>query len=349
GQDGFINTTLHTLTPFLWNVKNPILDSVLIILAAFILLTTIHALLKSKDLYDTKLIYSLFFIFGLCNILLQNWILGVNFPADRGGLYLILFFFAGLCFSIDYWKNRWLAYPFIAVTLIFFGLQINLTHIMIFDYEHLDKEILAKIPKQVKGIPPCTGMHRDWAVDNEMLKVRNLPLQSFQKAITPLDTIHDFIIMRPGIRPGINDLYHPLHTDNISGLSLYKRNKFLERTMIKDSILQIDGNNEYLNLYREELTKPLFLRCSGYLEDMSIFKHAILVLSADNSKEQKNIYYHIVSLNESCVIDNNGKIKFDVTFSTRKYKDADKVTLYFWNMKKDKHKGEFGIKVYEIQ
>jgi len=347
GQDGFISVTLHSLTPYLWNTENLLVDFILMILATFILFTIIWNFIQTKDFYKTNLVFSLFFVFGVGNILFQNWFLGINFPEDRAALYLVIFFFGGLCFAIDYWKNKWLAYPFILLTLVLFGSHFNFKKSIFFYYEHFDIELLTKIPNQIKGIPPSTGERRS-CVDNELIREEKLPLLALQLADTPSDTLEDYIITRKEWRPDIFNLYHPIHKDKISDLILFERNVFLPRKKIKETVLQINGTNEYNNLYIEKMMKPLFLRCSGFLEDMNVFKEATLIFSAEDSINHKHIYYQGVPLTESCAIQENGKISFDFTFTMNNYIKANQVKVYFWNKKKINQKGEIKLEVYEI-
>ena len=349
GQDGFIKITLHSLTKYLWNVENLLFDSLLLILTLLILFTIIWDLLKSKNFYEAKIVFSLFFIFGLCNILLQNYLLGINFPEDRAAVYLVIFFLGGLCFTIDYWRIGKLAFPFILLNLVLFGFHFNLKKFIIFDYEHFDIELLTKLPDQVKGIPPSTGDPRSWAmVSDELTRLNNLPLRAMQLANLPSDTLEDYIITREQSRPDIFNLYHPIHKDEISQLTLFERNYFLSRTKIKETFLQIDGANEYNNLYNEDLGKALFLRCSGFLEEMNIHKNAILIFCAEDSISDNNIYYQVVDLTKSCFIEESGIINFDFTFAMNEYIEANQIKVYLWNNKKIKLKGGIKLEVYEI-
>ncbi len=346
-QDGIIDTTIHSLTPYLWNIENTFVDIVLVVLALFILFTVIWNLFRTKNLFENNMVFSLFFVLGVGNIFAQNLCLGINFPEDRAALYLVIFFFGALCFTIDYWNNKWIAYPFIILTLVLFGFNMNLKKSIFYYFEHFDIELITKIPDQVNGIPPSTG-GRFWRMDNELIREKNLPLRTFQIANNPSDTLEDYIVSTAKIRPDLLNLYHPVYKDKISGLTLFERNQFLPRKKINEVLLKINGVNEYYNLYVNTLDKPLFLRCSGVLEDMNIFKEAILVFSAEDSINRQHIYYQGIPITESCAIQESGEIFFDFTFAMNYYVEANQLKVYLWNKEKNKLKGEISLEVYII-
>ena len=277
----------------------------------------------------------------------QNWILGINFPEDRAALYLIIFFFGGLCFTIDYWKNKWVAYPFILLTLVFFGFHFNLNKSIFFYYTHFDIELLTKIPAEVNGIPPATG-GQYWRMDNELTREKNLPVNLLQAANNPSDTLEDYIVQREEARPDLLNLYHPIHKDTISGLILFERNHFLPRKKTVEKIFQINGADEFNCLYEEAFDKPLFFRCSGTLEDMDIFKNVSLVFSAKDTVNQELNFYEAIPIVESCAIQEDGAMRFDFTLAMEHYSNAHLSAFYLWNRNKIKMKGEIKLEVYDI-
>ena len=347
GQEGIVDTTLHSLTPYLWNVENAVIDIALVAVTLFLAFTVIWNFSRRKNIFDSRMVFSLFLILGVCNILGQNWLLGINFPQDRAAIYLVIFFFGGLCFAIDYWKNKWLAYPFILLTLGFFGFHLNLNKSIFFYYEHFDIELLTKIPSQVNGIPPITG-GRFWRMDNELTREENLPLNVLQAVRNPSDTLQDYLVQRTENRAGLSNLYHPIHQDMISGLVLFERNHFLPRTKTVEKNFHLNQAQEFNILYEQPIDKPMFFRCSGTLEDMDMFKKVSLIFSADDTINQERIYYQAIAMVENCAIQENGELRFDFSVAVPTYSKANKSTFYIWNADKTKLKGEIKLEVYSI-
>lgn len=346
-QDGFFQTTVHNLTPYLWNVDNILVDILLAVLTLFVMITLVWRMRKSKHMLDPRIVYPAFLILAVLNIVGQNVIFGVNYPEDRAALYLIVFFFGGLSFAFDYWKLRWPAYPIIGITLFFFVLNFNVNKSILVDFEHFDEELLTKIPNDVFGIPPSTG-GRYWGIDNELSRARNLPLRAFQEVKMPGDTLLDYIIYPEEMTTDLLNLYHPVYKDQISELTLFERNHFLRRSLIGSTLTQIDGDNEYFNLYVNKLDQPLFFRCIGKMERMNIFRDGTLIFSAEDSLSQQSLYYRSVPLNESCAVNEKGEIHFDFTFAMNQFPDANLVKVYLWNLEKKKQKGEIVLEVYAI-
>jgi len=220
--------------------------------------------------------------------------------------------------------------------------------VLTFRHEHFDPELITLIPGEAGGIPPSVGGHRLWAMYNELSRENRLPLRALQLAENPSDTLEDYMITSSDRRPDIITLYHPVHTDNISGLTLYERNNFLTRKKFYDRTIQVNGRDEYAGLYLSDMESPLFIRCSGQLEGMNDTKKAIIVFSTENSKENETTYYQSVDLTESWNIDENGKVGFDFTIALNNDMEADRVKVYLWNKKKMEQKGEIKIEVYEI-
>jgi len=183
-------------------------------------------------------------------------------------------------------------------------------------------------------MPPSVGCYKHGWVDNELTREMDMPFRVVQLADTPSDTLEDYIIATLERRPDIENLYHPIHKDQISGLTLFERNHFLNRKKITEKILKIDGTAEYNNLYNQDLTGPLFLRCSGILENMNISKDAILVFSAENSINKEVVYWQAENLSQSCPIHKNEKIYFDFTIAMNQYIEANQIKVFFWNKKK---------------
>ncbi len=346
-KEGFFVTTIHSLTPYLWNIKSSFVDILLTILALFMLFTVVWSFSKTKKIFDPKMMFPVFFLLGIFNILFQNWILEVNFPEDRAALYLVIFFYGGLSFTIDYWKNEWIAYLLIALSLVFFGLHYNFNHSILAYSEHHDKELLTKIPSKIKGMPPSLeGQY--YQIENEFIRSKKLHSGAFYEAPVPIDTMADYIIIRGAEYPELINLYHIIHKDKISGLDLFERNTFLLRKKIEEKTLQINGTKRYFNLYVTPMKNPLFFRCSGTIENVSIFEEIFLVFSAKNDTSSQDVFNRYFPITKYYNIDETGNINFDFTFNINYFSEANQIKVYVWNKGQIKLKGKFKLEVFDF-
>lgn len=293
------------------------------------------------------MLFPLLLLLGIANILGQHWLLGVNYPEDRAALYLVVFFLGAICFTLDYWKEKRVTYPLIAGALVLFGFQFNLESSLTYPTQHYDEKLLTGIPDRVHGIPPAIGS-RYWLMDNEMTRQKDLPLRAFQKSDKPSDTLVDYLITWKEIRPDILNWYHPLHKDSISDIILFERDRFLPREMLNKKSKTIKGSKQYFGIYSDTLTQPLFIRCSGKLENIDLFNQAIMVFSTEDFKKEKKYSYVGVPLVKSAPIRDDGNLTFDFTVAINDYSPTDKLKVYLWNKEKSPMKGIIEVAWYKI-
>ncbi len=347
-QQGFIDVTLHSLSWHVWKISSFWFDIFLFILALFIVSTLVFILLRSFDIFQPRVVFPAFFLLGLGSILGQHYLLGVNFPEDRAALFLVVFFFGSLAFAFDYLKTNWPGIIIIPLCMLNCILQFNLNRTMAYPTEHFEKRLISKIPDKIQGIPTSTG-GRFWRMDESLIREEGLPLKAFQESNSRADTLADYIIHLHELRPDITELYQPVFKDEYSRLILYKRKEFLERNKIAGYTKEIDGTPEYFTIYEDSLDFPLFVRCSGQLEDISFFKEALMVFSAENPEKQKVFFYEGIPLVKSCKPDENGRISFDFTIALNDYSREDILKIYLWNKKKLKLSGRIRIDLYRIE
>jgi hypothetical protein len=348
GQDGFFTDTVHSLTPYLWDTKSIYLDILLIFLFLVIVVITSIRFFKERKLFDPKILFSLFLILAVVNILAQHYILDINFPEDRSALYLIVFFFGALPFAIDRLENKRIAVPFIAIPVVFFLVHLNFSHSVFFFYEHFDEKLLTSMEEDVNGIPPSSG-GRFWNMDNELSRTNNLPSRALQEMYFPADTILDYLITTKGLLPDyVENMYSEKYFDNISTLTLYERKQFLNRKKVNEQITAIGGINEYYTLWEAKSDKAHYIRLSGYLKDMNIFRKSLIIFNSESNDRSIIHYSNYFNLIESRPIDENGSLHFDFTIALNDFPDSTNQIVFYWNPNKFEINGEIKAEIYEI-
>ncbi|NRA13208.1 MAG: hypothetical protein HRT57_14775 [Crocinitomicaceae bacterium] len=346
---GFIETTIHTITPHLWGRTSFWLDLALIALTLFILISLFILAWRQKNLFKPKFIFPIFLAVGILNIFAQNILLGINFPQDRAALYLVVLFFGGLFFAIDYWKNKWGAYPIILITIAFFIKQFGFETSIIFRYEHFGQQLLTSIPEKISGNPASVGSSMDSPMAREMIRSKKLPFRSLQMANTKADTLLDYIIAKERHRPGILNLYHPIYTDKYSNYVLFKRNHFLKRVKKDEVEEHFDNDHEFNRIYKDSLKNPHYLRCSGTLENMDVSQKTMLVFTASNAESTVRFYTQNILLNKYTILNNDGSIEFDFGIVMNDYPKAELLTVFVWNVDHVQVKGEIKLEIFDFE
>lgn len=348
GAEGFFSSTIHSLTKYVWLVESTWVDLGIALVTGFILFAAIRRFWKVKNLFDPKLIFSIFLFVGVASILGQYWILGVNYPEDRTAMFLIVFFFGALFFALDDLKsNKIVALISIGLSLVFFTITMNFTHSMHFVTEHLDEELVRNIPLSVNGTPPTTAGR--WNMENDLTRELNLPLRVYQDNDDPHDTLVDYMVFVPERRPGLFDLYEIAHLDPISGQALLKRKKFLKRTKNVEVEHSVISEVEYQIMHISNLEGPMVLRCSGKLEQMTELKEVFIVFSSEDSLSKQQFTYEMIPMIRNSKISDSGEMNFDFSYAMNALEGANSFAAYIWNQNVEALQGKIKLEVYAIE
>ncbi|MFT5777082.1 MAG: hypothetical protein ACI837_000013 [Crocinitomicaceae bacterium] len=348
GNEGFFATTIHSITPYLWNVKHVVVDVLLTgvtILIGFVLLRTYS---KTKNWFEPRTIFPLFFLLAVGNIFAQHWFLDINYPEDRTALYIVIFFVGALFFTLDsIWKHSWFAIVYSLGTVILFCVHFNFSHSTFYYGEHIDRKMVEMIPNEVKGTPPTTGGR--WSMENEMNRTLDLPLRAFQEINSEADTLVDYMIYSVERWPGIHKWYRPLYTDKISGQTLFERKHFLNRTKTDESSVAIGGKNEFQVIHETGLKSAMMLRCSGTLKKMHRYNKDVYVVFTSKDTLTGAVHtYDALSFMQNMKASSTGEIHFDFTYAMKLMPGANLFSVYVWNKKSAELDGKLKLEVYSI-
>ena len=347
GSDGFFSVTVHSITKYLWFLHHNLLDIALVCIACFILFVTLKRFWERKNGFDPKLIFSFFLFIAIASILGQHWLLDVNYPADRTAIALIVFFFGGLFFALDLFSNtKWVGLISIGLSLVFFAFAMNFSHSMIWETEHLDQEIVKKIPLNVKGTPPTTAGR--WNMENELTLELDLPFRVYQDYDNPHDTLADFVVMIPETKPDLAALYNVVHLDKISGQALLKRKKLLNRTKKEETNHRVLSAAEFQIMHKSDLNGPMLLRCSGKLDQMTEQKDIFIVFSSEDSLTKQQFTYEQISVIRNKKISKSGEIHFDFSYALNALDGANSYAALIWNQNLEELGGEIKLELYEL-
>ena len=344
--NSFYGEILHPISIFLFSYAHWSIDALFTLIAIVIIVTFLFQLRKTKQL-QVKWTFPLLFSLGLIGMLLQNWILNINYPEDRGIVPLLLVFFGSIAFLMDHFQLRKASYAWSLVLLISFLSQLNFSHTQTYWYCHFDKALLTSIPEKVQGIPTSTG-GRPWAIDNELAREMALPLRANQSIGEDTDTLVDYIVTFLEDERNYTESYTSILHDSISDLQLLKRNSFLKRTKVREQAVSFENSDEYINLLMDIKTSPSFVRCTGQLENMDMYKDPVIIFTAEDSVSKEKLIYEGVAPTSNVKPGSDGKISFDFSYAIRSVPTAKEIKVYIYNPQKVELKGTISTEVYRI-
>ncbi|MFK7784409.1 MAG: hypothetical protein AB8B56_04785 [Crocinitomicaceae bacterium] len=347
GTHGFFESTVHSLTWFLWKITNVWVDIVVFIAGSFIFSLSIWRFLKKRDFFDAKLVFTIFLFASVGSILAQHWILDVNYPTDRTAITLIAFFFGGLFFALDEVRfGKWIGISTIGCSLILFFFSANFSHSKLFIYEHLDHELVEIIPTDVKGTPPTTAGRSN--LENELNRSLDLPFRAFQEINQTYDTLTDYAILFADTRPDLMKMYDIVHTDEISSKSLLKRKRFLNRNKTFENSTTLRDSSEFHTMLKQDLEGPVLLRLTGHLGEIAKENDVLIVFTSEDSLTKQIHTWESFSLIENTK-EENGIFKFDFSYAMNALEGANSFATYLWHKNPCEIQGEIKVQVYRLE
>ena len=342
----FLTITLASLAKYVWNLEGIWAKIFPFLISAYLFFNYLKNGLNWREFLKPKWLFHQLLFLSVIGLFVQNWLLGINFPEDRGAAHFLLFFLGSLALVFDAWEKQKWVNLFTGISVVFFFTNANFSHTQTYFYEHFDEELLSKIPTEVQGIPPSTG-GRFWSMDNELSRIGKFPSRVFQNSSSAADTLQDYIITLKEFYPNFEKNYQIIHKDTISGLGLLERTKFLDRmkSIAKTSVF--DGNFEYLNLLDQSLIRKGMIRCFGRVENLT-FEHnlSIVLTQQDSSKLHQFVEFSPFT---GCEMNEDGSVDFDLTFTALDFGKKTRLTFYLWNTGKLPLKGKLETEFYELR
>lgn len=347
-ETDFLETTVHDLSVLMYSRESIFIDVFLIGVFLISTIQLLRYLISARFLFQPQQLFAFFLFTSVLAIFLQNWLFSVNFPEDRSAGFLVIFFYGSLSFLLDRSKLKWVAHAFSGVLLIAFVFQANLTHTRTYYYEHFDKELISLIPEYTEGIPSSTGA-RFWTMDNELTKQEGYPIRTFQPSGFREDTLTDYIIQRPRLRPFIEDTYDKIHEDKISGLALYQRKSFLGRSKVFDFERSFDSNGRYINFVSEGTKFPCFVRVTGTVKDLTMHDNFNIILVAQDSVSGEDGFFQLLNPVAHRYVEKDKELAFDYTITVKDIDEINQVEVFIQNIRNIQLAGNFRVRIYQVE
>jgi hypothetical protein len=349
--DGFWELSVNSLIKLLTESSSILIPIAIIGYFIYLSIDFSKQVIKNKSLRfftRSEYFFAVLFFGNLIAVFILGYILGINFPEDRTGLYFFPFFVASILFSFDQLPASFFKKAGVIILLPFaffpihFLLNMNVSHSTLWIDEKIPPRyydyIAAEEEKSERSM--TIGGYRMRILTWGYINFRNGgSLNQIQGSHHP-EYISDFQIVKNKEDEDWDDYYTELDYDPNSELSLLKRNKFVETEVIIEGKLdeKKESSKKYQNIYIGDLDS---IEGSSLLIDVkfkieSTTSPLVMWVVADLRDENKEkLAYEFISLEwkqkewtkENGNFSNN-LILYDVPVNKAK------LTLYLWNVKK---------------
>ena len=348
--DGFWELSVNSLIKLLSESTSILIPIAIIGYFIVISIDFIRQLIKRKNLrFFTRIenIFSVLFFGNLIAIFILGYILGINFPEDRTGMYFFPFFIGSILFTFDQLPASFLkkAVVFIVLPFAFFPIHflfnINLSHSTLWIDEKIPPHYYDYISAEKEDVdrPLTIGGYRMRILTWAYINFRNGgDLNQIQGSHYP-EYISDFQIVKNKEEEDWSDHYIELDYDPNSELSLLKRkNFFSHEVLVQGEVDDLsDSNREYYSIFKGKLDSvqghSLLIDVNFHVESNSSPLVMWLVADARNENKEK-LAYEFISLEwkqkewtEENGSFSNSLIVYDLP------DEKVKLSLYLWNVK----------------
>lgn len=221
-----------------------------------------------------RLLFPLLFFGNLAGIFAMHYLLGVNYPSDRTGMYLVLYLFLACIFLADAGTPLQQTAALVPALVFFvqFSLGANLKYSTYWKGEHLPERFWERVRQEsADGLHPADPTVGGYRIRNLVWAWYNFrhggPLQNMQYP-DYYKGFEDYQVFSAGDFEKYKDTYDLLDTDEISGVTLGRRKTPVHTEPYFDTTVAASPENytgEYYTLF-ESLQPDSFVGRSLLLE-----------------------------------------------------------------------------------
>jgi hypothetical protein len=362
--DGFWSITILSLIEFLFRTEDSsfLYQGAIIILSAIMLLIYIIKEPFLAKFNKTNLFFT-YLILNVLGVLMMAHLFEVNYPLQRTGLHLYVFFLGAYCFGVDKIKIKWLRISLILPLFfipVHFLFNMNLIYVSCWEEdnipdsfyekaEELEKENNPKYPLSIY-IEGTTGACWAYKVDNASSRLPNsIVVRENTKKY------YDYLIDRKENVAPFKHLYDSIDKQASSEVRLYKRKKQAERVLVNwalDISLR-ETNAEFIEFVRFELdsmvSSSLFFDVTSNFEYLNYPFQSNIILSVENFNTKEIIGYKPIRLDMKGVWNKDDVLRHGDFINNLPTNEKLLIVVYVWNMKKVNYKiHSSDVKIYNV-
>lgn len=365
---GFWESTIRTLTKAFTGGSYLFAEIVIVLLFIFSIVIFIIRIFRSRlaeTFKDFRIIFPVLLIGNLCAIFILSLLYKVNYPEDRLALYLFPILIGTIVFAYDKLENPTIKVVVIIsiLPLLFLPIHLisnlNLTYSSFWKGERLPESFYEIVEKESlnKQIKPTIGgyLMRElcwnyWDFRNggnlNKIQTSDFPGNSADFQISDENSLSKFL-----------DNYNILETDNHSKLSILKRKKLLDKTMIY-VVNKINTKGQtteeyfgFLDINADTLVgKRLLINYDfSLLSKIKAFNAFIVITVFDKDRNSLQYIYYSLYRAKTFWTGENSNLNICL-YIPKLTKESHSLVTYIWNIDKLPFKIKNGkCEVFELQ
>jgi hypothetical protein len=329
-----------------------------IIITVFLVVTGgLAFLLIRKKSSFTSVIFPVVFFLSLLSVFAQHFILGINYPEDRTGMYLFPLLALSFFFLLDRINIRYLRLISLMVLIlpVHFISVMNVSGITVWRYQGMPERFYRFIRNDYRGDRPFLAASQkllgfSWTWHDHTLDPPLGPVQHYKHT----DGLADYVISTPVFAGEIDfSLYDKVDEDEWSGLFLLKKKNPVKLNLISDTVhppgVFVKGDEFYgLQLIPADSfeSKTLAVRVTGFITTYDPVFYGMITWSG-GTKDDPGYYY------EQYHMDWYRRYihRFDVTYMLKKIPPGmDVIKIYMFNTRSQEYTvNTMRVETYEVE
>ena len=269
-------------------------------------------------------------------VLIMAWLLDVNYPEDRTGMYLIFYSLLAFIYLLD--RISW--GKWIQMCLLFFPISfiahLNLDTSIYSPEQRMNAEFYSKVKAEIQPSNSVMMYHTmfwNWVFNESHQEIK----ASVGQTNNPNTVLADVILTREEVlnNPEIPLLYDTIAYHKASGYIAFKRKTAINKTVIDSLVDQtLVGNGEYYGAGKYDLqkltNKNIQIDVSGHLKTFVPKDKILLIVETKNNANEtvRSFYYSFDACYQGKTIDDDFLHHFVIENITE---NEQEVIVYFWN------------------
>ena len=348
--DGFYALTVKSLFEVFVGDYHPWMAVLVTLLFLAVVAFLIIQFIKEKSLKNLLSGYNIMPLLIIGSVVVINllaWIMEVNYPEDRTGIYLFVFMAGATAFVFSKWalQKKWLS--FVAIIYLFFPISFvakpDLRHASFWRDARASQPIYDQVTTLESNFkfPLVVGGYATQELCWYYLNHQDEGEQGrLHWTVHPtLDTDVQFICPVRMTEPKVREYYDSMYYDKAANLVYWKRKNFLEKTLIKtQDVVPVEKTTiDYYTLMKVPadslINKTVYMGVEMTLDAEAAPFRSRLVVACDRAEgDPTNLAYEFIQLDwirKSWKGEENNVLQGSLVHNVPE--GSETIAIYLWN------------------